>query len=154
MDNENVSELPNRPELIARLADNVIPPDTISTVPNTVTEIPLGRFTNNIDLPTTEGAGEVGPIGNNGGGTGSSVGTEQPATEVVKLPDPPPVPRAERKKPVTQSKGEVVSAKAIDGHPFFKLDAERAAKRAKFRPTYLGDQPVRVTGVIVYRFSR
>src|SRR5688572_23256422 len=86
-DNENVSELPNRPELIARLADNVILPDTISTVPNTMTEIPLGRFTNNKDLPITEGAGDVGPIGNNGGGTSSSAGTEQQPTEVVKLPD-------------------------------------------------------------------
>ena len=50
--------------------------------------------------------------------------------------------------------GTVVSAKAIDGHVFFKSEAERAAKRARFHPTYLSEQPVRVTGVIVYKFTR
>lgn len=50
--------------------------------------------------------------------------------------------------------GNVVSAKAVDGHPFFKAEAERAARKAKFKPTLLSDVPVKVTGVIVYRFSR
>jgi protein TonB len=50
--------------------------------------------------------------------------------------------------------GNVVSAKAIDGHMLFARDAEQAARRAKFKPTYLGDQPVKVTGVIVYNFTR
>jgi protein TonB len=50
--------------------------------------------------------------------------------------------------------GNVVSAKAIDGHVFFKSEAERAARRAKFKPTLLSNHPVKVTGVIVYRFTR
>lgn len=50
--------------------------------------------------------------------------------------------------------GNVVSAKVVSGHPFFRQDAERAAWKAKFKPTYLGDSPVRVTGVITYRFSK
>ena len=49
--------------------------------------------------------------------------------------------------------GNVVSAKAIDGHPFFKGEAERSAKRAKFKPTYLSDQPTKVTGIIIYKFT-
>ena len=48
--------------------------------------------------------------------------------------------------------GTVVSAKAIDGPAVFKGEAERSAKRAKFKPTYLSDQPTKVTGVIVYKF--
>ena len=50
--------------------------------------------------------------------------------------------------------GNVVSAKTISGHMLFARDAEQAARRAKFKPTYLGDQAVRVTGVIVYNFTR
>ncbi|HEX6125069.1 MAG TPA: TonB family protein [Pyrinomonadaceae bacterium] len=50
--------------------------------------------------------------------------------------------------------GDVVSARAVDGHLLFRAEAERAARKAKFRPTLLSDQPVKVTGVIVYRFSR
>ena len=51
-------------------------------------------------------------------------------------------------------KGNVVSANAISGHSLLKLEAEKAARRAKFRPTLLTGVPVKVTGVIVYKFSR
>lgn len=50
--------------------------------------------------------------------------------------------------------GNVVSARAVDGHPFLKLEAERAAKKAKFKPTLLSGEPVKVNGVIVYKFIR
>jgi len=50
--------------------------------------------------------------------------------------------------------GDVVSAKAVDGHPFLKLEAERAAKKARFKPTLLSGEPVKVNGVIVYKFTR
>ncbi|HEX6278673.1 MAG TPA: TonB family protein [Pyrinomonadaceae bacterium] len=50
--------------------------------------------------------------------------------------------------------GDVVSAQAITGHVTLKAEAERAARRAKFRPTLLSGEPVKVTGVIIYRFSR
>ena len=51
-------------------------------------------------------------------------------------------------------KGNVISAKAADGHPFFRLVAEQAARNARFKPTLLNDEPVKVTGVIVYNFRR
>ncbi len=51
-------------------------------------------------------------------------------------------------------KGNVVSAKAADGHPFFRSVAEQAARGAKFKPTILNDVPIKVTGIIVYRFKR
>ena len=50
--------------------------------------------------------------------------------------------------------GQVVSAKAVKGHVLLKRDAENAAWKAKFRPTYLSGEAVKVTGVIVYRFIR
>lgn len=49
--------------------------------------------------------------------------------------------------------GNVVSAKAIDGHTLLKVEAEKAARAAKFKPTLLSGQPVKVSGVIVYKFS-
>jgi TonB family protein len=48
--------------------------------------------------------------------------------------------------------GRVVSAKAVSGHPLLTLDAQKAALQARFSPTKLGDQPVRVSGVITYNF--
>lgn len=48
--------------------------------------------------------------------------------------------------------GSVVSAVATSGHPLLRAAAVSAAKQAKFTPTRLSDQPVKVTGVIVYNF--
>ena len=49
--------------------------------------------------------------------------------------------------------GSVVSAKAVSGHLLLRDSAERAARGARFSPTTLSNQPVKVTGVIVYKFS-
>lgn len=49
--------------------------------------------------------------------------------------------------------GRVVSAKAINGHPLLRAEAEKAARNAKFDPTLLSGQPVKVDGLIVYKFS-
>jgi protein TonB len=51
-------------------------------------------------------------------------------------------------------KGNVISAKAMSGHPLLRDSAERAARIAKFTPTVLSNQPVKVTGIIVYKFSK
>ena len=48
--------------------------------------------------------------------------------------------------------GNVISASAVSGHPLLKQSAVSAARGAKFRPTLLSGQPVKVTGVIVYNF--
>jgi protein TonB len=50
--------------------------------------------------------------------------------------------------------GRVVSSKAAEGHPLFRQVAEQAARIAKFKPTLLNGEPVKVTGVIVYHFKR
>lgn len=48
--------------------------------------------------------------------------------------------------------GNVISASAVSGHPLLRVAALNAAKQAKFTPTKLSGQPVKVTGVIVYNF--
>jgi protein TonB len=49
--------------------------------------------------------------------------------------------------------GKVISAKATKGHSLLMQAAEQAAKQARFTPTLLSGQPVRVTGVITYNFT-
>jgi TonB family protein len=49
--------------------------------------------------------------------------------------------------------GNVISARAVSGHPLLRAPAEAAARRARFRPTLLSGQAVEVSGSIVYNFQ-
>jgi len=81
-------------------------------------------------------------------------------SQAVSLPKPayPPMARQIRLQGsvtvqvLIDEKGRVVSAEAISGHPFFIPEAKRAAMQARFSPTMLGDQPVKVSGLITYNF--
>ena len=180
------SELPSRPQLIATLDMPEKVPTEISTIPNTIEPIPPGLVVLDPGRPASDGNRTAGT------GDGSSSADIVPVeSEVVKLPEPPPVPKTEPKPVRTVSKGvvngtatflprppypptakaigitgdvnvqvlineqgDVVSANAITGHVTLKAEAERAARRAKFKPTTLSGEPVKVTGVIIYRFSK
>jgi protein TonB len=48
--------------------------------------------------------------------------------------------------------GNVISAAAVSGHPLLRGVAVQAARGARFSPTKLSGQPVKVTGVITYNF--
>jgi TonB family protein len=48
--------------------------------------------------------------------------------------------------------GHVVSAKALGGSPFLTVEAQKAAMQARFAPTLLSNQPVKVSGIITYNF--
>lgn len=48
--------------------------------------------------------------------------------------------------------GNVISARAVSGHPLLQQSAVAAARQAKFSPTKLSGQPVKVTGVLTYNF--
>lgn len=48
--------------------------------------------------------------------------------------------------------GSVISATAMSGHPLLRPAAVAAARGARFSPTKLSGQPVKVTGVITYNF--
>lgn len=78
----------------------------------------------------------------------------------LSLPKPvyPVEARAERAQGTVEvevtidEQGKVTEAKANNGHQLLRAAAEEAALRAKFTPTTLGGQPVKVTAVIVYNF--
>jgi TonB family protein len=48
--------------------------------------------------------------------------------------------------------GNVVEATPVSGHPLLRASAQAAAKEAKFAPTRLNNEPVVVTGTLVYNF--
>jgi TonB family protein len=48
--------------------------------------------------------------------------------------------------------GNVISAVPVSGHPLLRASAAAAARQAKFTPTKLSGQPVKVSGIIVYNF--
>lgn len=53
---------------------------------------------------------------------------------------------------VIDESGNVIIANAVSGHPFLRSEAVKAALKAKFEPVVLSGKPIKVTGVIVYKF--
>lgn len=80
--------------------------------------------------------------------------------KAISLPKPayPPIARAARAsgtvvvQVLIDENGNVVSAHAVSGHPLLQAAAVGAARSARFSPTKLSGQPVKVTGVIQYNF--
>ena len=80
--------------------------------------------------------------------------------KAISKPQPayPPIAKAARAsgtvivQVLVDEKGNVVSARAVSGHPLLQPSAVAAARQAKFSPTLLSGQPVKVTGVITYNF--
>jgi TonB family protein len=49
--------------------------------------------------------------------------------------------------------GNVIAARAVSGHPLLQAASVAAARNAKFAPTKLSGQPVKIQGVLVYTFK-
>ena len=49
--------------------------------------------------------------------------------------------------------GNVISAKAVDGHQLLRQSSEDAARRSKFKPAMYNGKPIKSTGVITYNYS-
>jgi protein TonB len=80
--------------------------------------------------------------------------------KAISLPKPayPPIARAAHAsgtvvvQVLIDENGSVISAHAVSGHPLLQAVAVGAARQARFSPTKLSGQPVKVTGVIQYNF--
>ncbi len=74
------------------------------------------------------------------------------------MPVYPPIAKAARAsgtivvRIVVDESGRVESAEAESGHPLLRQPSEQAARMARFSPTLLSGQPVKVSGVITYNF--
>jgi protein TonB len=82
------------------------------------------------------------------------------SSKIIEKPAPPYPPIAKAagiSGPVAvqilvDEQGRVISAKATSGSPLLQAAAVQAAYRARFTPTLLSGQPVKVTGSITYNF--
>src|ERR1043166_863372 len=80
--------------------------------------------------------------------------------KAISKPEPayPPIAKAAKASGtvtvqiLVDESGRVVSATAVSGHPLLQAAAVAAARQARFSPTLLSGQPVKVSGVITYNF--
>lgn len=99
-------------------------------------------------------AGDAAPASPKVGGGGVING------KALRLPIPqyPPAAAAVRAEGTVavqitvDENGDVISAAAISGHPLLRTAALSAARQAKFPPTIVGGEPVKVVGVVTYNF--
>ena len=81
--------------------------------------------------------------------------------KATRLPKPPYPPIAKAAKAsgtvvvqvVIDENGNVISASPVSGHPLLQAAAVAAARSAKFSPTKLSGEVVKVSGVITYTFT-
>jgi periplasmic protein TonB len=171
-----------RKELIADVAESRLPPKEISAKASDVPPVRrgvttvIGNESSNAQnaLPAGPGAGNVVAAP-----AKVQIADEPPPPEAPKptpprapisggvlngkaisLPKPayPPIARAAHAsgtvvvQVLIDENGNVVSAHAVSGHPLLQGAAVGAARQARFSPTKLSGQPVKVTGVIQYNF--
>ncbi|MDX6693906.1 MAG: periplasmic protein TonB [Blastocatellia bacterium] len=100
--------------------------------------------------------------GNGGGGTRRApISGGVLNGKAISLPKPvyPPVARAANASGAVivqitiDETGKVISARAVSGHPLLQASAVQAAYQARFSPTQLSGQPVKVTGTLSYNFT-
>ena len=80
--------------------------------------------------------------------------------DALSLPKPPYPPIAKQLgiqgtvnvQVLVDESGRVISAKAVAGNPALMRAAQQAALNARFSPTMIGDQAVKVSGIIIYNF--
>ena len=161
--------------------DMPLQPTTISTKPNTELPIPIGvpfRVTGR-DRDGEPGPLSSGPSSGSASGPTVVHMTEiPPPPPVIQKPAPqvlrknvingeaielpkPPYPQLAKINGIhgmvsiqvlIDESGKVVSAHVLSGHALLTTEAVRAAYRARFSPTKIGDQPVKVSGTITYNF--
>jgi len=170
-----------RKELIADVAESRLPPKEISAkasdvppVRSNVTTV-LGGSNSNAQAPMPAGPGS-GAVTTTTAKVQIADEPPPPAAtptpprapisggvlngKAINLPKPayPPIARAAHAagtvvvQVLIDENGSVVSAHAVSGHPLLQAAAVGAARQARFSPTKLSGQPVKVTGVIQYNF--
>jgi protein TonB len=170
-----------RKELIADVSRTELVPKEVSAKASNIPPVRrgvttvLGSDSSNAAVPIAAGPGSgTGLVG-----TPTRVNIEEPPPpppaptpprapisggvlngKALSLPKPayPPIAKAAHASgtvvvQVTISEsGSVISATAMSGHPLLRPAAVAAARGARFSPTKLSGQPVKVTGVITYNF--
>lgn len=167
------------PEKVSAVASKVPPVPPGGAVRGTSNTDPVGGNTGPIG-PVGPGAGGVGPGG--GAPVVADTGDEPPPPpkptptpvpkprapisggvlngKAISKPQPayPAIAKAARASGTVtvavtvDESGKVISARASGGHPLLQTAAVQAAYQARFSPTLLSGQPVKVNGIITYNF--
>lgn len=171
-----------RKELVADVAESRLPPKEISAKASDVPPVRRGVTTvigssdSNAQAPMPAGPGAGNVVS---APAKVQIADEPPPPEAPKptpprapisggvlngkaisLPKPqyPPIARAAHASGTVvvqvtiDENGNVIAAHAVSGHPLLQGAAVGAARQARFSPTKLSGQPVKVTGVIQYNF--
>jgi protein TonB len=171
-----------RKELIASVDESRVPPKEISAKASDIPPVRrgvttmIGNESSNAAAPMPAGPGAGTVVS---GPTKVQIADEPPPPEAPKPTPPrapisggvlngkaislpkPPYPQIARAahasgtvvvQVLIDENGSVVSAHAVSGHPLLQAVAVQAARQARFSPTKLSGQPVKVTGVIQYNF--
>ena len=176
----NPPSVPMRIELIDSTTNPNNVPDRIGTIASPVPPAPLGavRGDRNVDPPAPPG----GRVATGPGNTPMVRIIDPPPppppppptptpvkvlkisqvlnSKAISLPRPnyPPIAKQTRTQGTVtvqvliDETGKVISAKTVSGHPLLAHEAQKAAMQARFSPTIISDQPVKVSGVITYNF--
>lgn len=171
-----------RKELIADVTRTELVPKEVSAKASNVPPVRagvrtiLGNESSNAAAPMSSGPGTG--LGNVSGPTSVNIAEEPPPPppkptpprapisggvlngKAISLPKPayPPIARQAHASGTVvvqvtiDENGSVISASAVSGHPLLRAVAVAAARGARFSPTKLSGQPVKVTGVITYNF--
>lgn len=180
-DNNNESNITERAEAMLSVNRPEKPPEGISSTPNKNPPIPdSGPWA--LTGRNREAGATPGPESPSRGPVQSrqvNVAIEEPPPppdppktpkviskgvitgQAISLPQPPYPPLAKQMRiqgkvsiqVLIDEEGRVISATALDGHAFLAPAAQKAAFQARFRPTLLSQQPVKVSGVITYDFK-
>lgn len=179
--NNRISPQPERPILYESTSNPLKPPDQISAAPNPIPPAPPNAIIgSHISGPAVapNSSSCVTCTGSDTTSVPRVVETTPPPTptpmkpptqrvstgvliaKVISLPQPPYPPIAKQIRaqgPVSvqilvDEQGKVISAQAVSGNPMLISAAKEAALRARFTPTLLNGQPVKVQGSIIYNF--
>jgi len=173
---------PVRPVLYESPSNPNKPPDTISAAPNLIPPAPrnaiIGNYVADPVQPPSISSSCVTCNGTSGTGPLVPVETTPPpvptpvkpqtqrltssmlTAKAISIPKPlyPPMAKAIGAQGsvtvqiLVDEQGKVISAQTVSGHPTLVAAAKQAALQARFTPTILNGQPVKVQGVITYNF--
>lgn len=108
--------------------------------------------TGGISVAQVEKSEEKGPPKTLSGGVLNGKAAELPKPQFPRAARAVRVSGAVPVQVLIDEKGEVFMAQAAGGHPLLRYNAVTAACGAKFMPTLLSGQPVKVVGIITYNF--
>ena len=164
----------NDPSLVPKTTSTT--PNTNPVLPKNV-PFAIGPDSNPVGLgPANSNRGGNGGVGNSATTVRVDVDPPPPAPvekpkpavlpkkiingDALSLPKPPYPPIAKQLgiqgtvnvQVLVDESGRVISAKAVAGNPALMRAAQQAALNARFSPTMIGDQAVKVSGIIIYNF--